>query len=486
MKKLLCFIVCLTILPFLPACQKDAGNDANIDGSLADALIEESTETSKLTNDLPDFDFGGKTLNILCMDTTGTGFNEYQPEEQIGEIINDAVFNRNIIVEENFNMKINALLTPYEQVDNKLKSSVLSGDESYHIYLNHAINAAASVLNGYLMDLNLLPHIDMSQLWWNQTAKENLTLNGRMYLTMNDIASYTTITYIHTFFYNKNLAQKYALPDIYKIIKDGEWTLGKLNEFIKDSSVDLNGDATMDGSDQYGFIGSHATAGVFLTGFDQPIMKTGADGYPELALNTEKTISIAEKIYALCFENKDSYVLPQPKESEITEIFKQGRALFYNGFICDANGLRDMADDYGIVPMPKYDEKQDRYYTTIRGDNALFGVPSAVPESEYEFVGAMSEVLSFESYKSVRPAVYDITLKLKGMRDEASIEILDMITAGIKLDFGFIYHGWKGFGFVLWEMFDAKKKDFASYYEKKETAVIKYYDDVVDIFKNLE
>ena len=489
MKKTSVFIIliCLTLLPFAYACRKNAENNSNatVEGATASESAD-TADTTELTDDLPDLDFKGQTFNILGMDTTGRGFNEYQPEEQSGEIIDDAVYARNLAVEEKFNMKIDAILIPEGQVNPKLKASILSGTESYHICLNHAIDSTAAVLNGYLIDLNSLPHIDMNRPWWNQTAKENLTLNGKMYLTMNNIAAYTAITYVHTIFYNKNLAQNFALPDVYKIVKDGQWTLDKLNELSKDTSSDLNGDSSMDSSDQFGFVGSNATAGVFLTGFDQPIMKTGSDGYPKLALNTEKTISSAEKIYALSFENKDSYVLPQVKEAEITEIFEQGRALFYNGFLCDANGFRDMTDDYGILPMPKYDEQQDKYYTTIRGDNLLFGIPATVTEADFEFVGAISETLSFESYKTVRPAVYDITLKLKGMRDDASMEILDIVTSGIKLDFGFVYHGWKGFGFVIWDMLDAKNKDFASYYEKKEAAVTKYYDEVIDTFKTLE
>ena len=459
-------------------------NNAPAIDNNADAVSEEPD--ANLSDLLPDLDFNGKIFNILGMDTSGRGFNEYQPEEQTGEIIDDAVYNRNLDVEERFNMKINALPTPEGQVNNKLRAAILSGDENYHIYLNHAIDSTAAVLNGYLMDLNLLPHIDMGRPWWNQTAKENLILNGRMYLTMNDIATYSTISYVHAMFYNKNLARTFSLPDIYEIIKNGKWTLDELNGLIKDTSRDLNGDGAMDREDQYGFVGSNATNGVFLTGFNQRIMKTGADGYPELALNTERTASIVEKVYDLTFENKEAYVLPQPQESVITEIFKQGRALFYNGFICDANGFRDMDDDYGIVPMPKYDGQQDNYYTTVRGDNLLFGVPATVHEPDFEFTGAISEALSLESYKTVRPAVYDITLKLKGTRDDASTEILDIITSGIKLDFGFVFHGWKGFGFLMWNMLDAKSRDFASYYERHEEAVIKYYNEVIDIFKNLE
>jgi len=482
-------LICFALLVFCPACQKGEGNEAkNTEAASGDVSSPdfEGTEAAGLAADLPDLDFSGKSFVILGMDTSGRGYDEYTPGEQIGEVINDAFYARNLAVEERLNVKVNAFPVAEGKLNDKLKASVLSGTDDYHVYLNHAIDSTAAVLNGYLSDLNRLPYVDMSRPWWNQTAKETLTLNGRMYLTMNDIAAYSSISYVHTMFYNKNLAQKYGLPDIYEIIKGGSWTLSKLNELIRDTGLDLNGDGVMDGSDQYGFVGSHATAGVFLTGFDQPIMKVGEGGYPELAINTEKTVSIAEKVYALCFENKDSYVLPQPKEGVITEIFKQGRALFYNGFICDANAFRDMDEDYGIVPMPKYDEAQTGYYTTIRGDNLLFGLPSTVSAPEFEFVGAVSEALSFESYRAVRPAVYDITLKLKGTRDDASIEILDMVTSGIKLDFGFIYHGWKGFGFVLWDMFDAKNKDFASYYEKKEAAVTKYYAGVIDIFKNLE
>ena len=88
-----------------------------------------SPEPTEITDDLPPLDFKGAEINIIT--------REMKPydvgvEEQNGETINDAVFFRNIAVENQLNVKINAHKRPGEWPDlagyvNTVKNSVLSG-----------------------------------------------------------------------------------------------------------------------------------------------------------------------------------------------------------------------------------------------------------------------------------------------------------------------------------------------------------------------
>ena len=43
-------------------------------------------------------------------------------------------------------------------------------------------------------------------------------------------------------------------------------------------------------------------------------------------------------------------------------MFPNNQALFWNENIAWAKALRDMETDFGIIPAPKLDEEQDRYY----------------------------------------------------------------------------------------------------------------------------
>ena len=77
-------------------------------GQTTAAMETEPVET-RLYADVPDNDFGGKTFDIL---TAGNWNNEwteiydFQAEEENGEPINDAVFQRNLAIEERYNVEI--------------------------------------------------------------------------------------------------------------------------------------------------------------------------------------------------------------------------------------------------------------------------------------------------------------------------------------------------------------------------------------------
>jgi hypothetical protein len=54
-------------------------------------------------------------------------------------------------------------------------------------------------------------------------------------------------------------------------------------------------------------------------------------------------------------------------------------------------------------------------------------------------VGAVLEALSSESYKVVRPAYYETTLRTKIAQDPQSAEMFDLIIDNIYIDAGIIY-----------------------------------------------
>lgn len=58
----------------------------------------------------------------------------------------------------------------------------------------------------------------------------------------------------HVMYFNKTIAEKYQIPDIYALIREGKWTLDKLAEFAMPVTSDLNGDNIMDENDLWGFI----------------------------------------------------------------------------------------------------------------------------------------------------------------------------------------------------------------------------------------
>ena len=139
-----------------------------------------------------------------------------------------------------------------------------------------------------------------------------------------------------------------------------------------------------------------------------------------------------------------------------------------------------MKSDYVIYPMPKYDENQSTYVSFINPwHRAFIAVP--LVQEDPEMTGFITEVLEYVSVQNVRPAVIDITLKGKALRNNDSIAMLDLIFDTAYLDFNGIYN----FGGSLQAVNNAifYDKPYASAYAKCESKMNSALDDFMTMFE---
>ena len=449
-------------------------------GDSSEEVSTEADAPKDILDTFPTVDFGGRAFNIVSSPVDKADYNELSPESVNGEVINDSVYERNIKVQNKYNVEIKWLESGRDETANFIRNSVQAGDDSFEYAICPAWQSGGLAADGVFYNLRDVPYVDLTKPWWNQSVVDSLTVNGQTYIGQNDIPIYTVITMNHIMYFDKKLAEDNGIEDIYALVDDGKWTLDKFAELSATVGADLNGDSKMDLDDQYGFLSTTGSLSIFLPSCDQSIMKRGSDGYPELALNCEKTVNIIEKIRTICNDKANSKVGDISHGDEYIRMFVNGQALFFSGYISDVGYFRDMSDDFGLIPAPKYDENQEKYYTLIQGTSAMCGVPASVQESDLEFVGLVSESLAALSNQDTRGAVYDAFLKGKILRDEESIKNLDMISGNIVADFGFIYD--YGLAFPIWRTIE-QKKDFASWYAKLLPQVEENYAKLMETFK---
>ena len=69
----------------------------------------------------------------------------------------------------------------------RVKAAVMSGDDEFQLILTHCITGVDTMItDGLLFDWNQLEYADLSQKWWNQSANELLTLDGKLYYAVSD------------------------------------------------------------------------------------------------------------------------------------------------------------------------------------------------------------------------------------------------------------------------------------------------------------
>ena len=142
-----------------------------------------------------------------------------------------------------------------------------------------------------------------------------------------------------------------------------------------------------------------------------------------------------------------------------------------------------MEAKYGILPLPKFDEAQEDYYTNAWDQFSVFAVPKTIADEDKEVVGIVFEALNAESYKTVYPAYYDKALKSRYSAEPATAEIVDIIMAGRKLEFLFQFGEFTAsLPYQFRQLLANKQTDVASTYKKMEKLMKKTFGKVIKIY----
>ena len=104
----------------------------------------------------------------------------------------------------------------------------------------------------------------------------------------------------------------------------------------------------------------------------------------------------------------------------------------------DLPSFREMKSDYGLLPLPKYDENQKNYVTISQpAGPAGVAVPSTCRDAERNSL--IMEVMAYLSNDSIRSAAYEKIVKGKGARIEDTEEMLNIIYENIVYDMNYVF-----------------------------------------------
>lgn len=291
-----------------------------------------------------------------------------------------------------------------------------------------------NLLGGYPEYLNL------SQPWWSQYYTEQSTIAGVSFFATGDLCfSLTKLAFVT--YANMQMVSDFGLENPYDLVREGTWTFDKEMEMAAKAYVDKNGNGEVDDADTFGMsMAGEIGLDPYWSAFDLSIIEHDADGLPVFSVNQEKMVSVLEKLASFYKQADFVYVVPNAGDAEqddVAEMLSEDRMLFSPLRIMHTEQIRDMENAYALLPLPKWDEEQDNYYTFVHDQYSIVGIPLSVQEPA--MASAVMEAMAAESYRYVSPAYYDLVLNGKYIRDPASAEMLDIAIAGIKIDFGWIY-----------------------------------------------
>ena len=467
-----------TILPLalaliLTSCGAEKLPDETTAGDTTTAAGE-SGETTGLSAELPDADYGGYEFRVLIRPKTTVDWAGDMFRESSGDVLDDAVYNRNQAVEEKLGVKLVKVESSDANYAGDGKNSILAGDDAYDLIMPHTRTAFGYAEEGLCLDFNDLRYVDLDKPWWNADARESFTINDKLYVMTGDI-SFQLLGQSMCLFFNKTLLDRYNEEYPYQTVADMKWTLEEFGRLVALCSDDLNGDGRMTDTDDLFGYSTHQWRGPMqaLVICGGRVASKDKNGDIVLSLNTERVQKCFEDFFKIA--DSANVNLQMNKENAakgdyFIDVFRDGRALFLSANLNNASYMRSMKDDFGIIPSPMYDESDGRYYTNVDGGLHLLIVPKTA--SDPDRTSAVLEALSAEGYSRVMPAYYEVALTTKYVRDELSVAMIDLIRDARVLDLGYNNNGLTGrfasFGYFL---ADDPNHAFASFYAKYESEV---------------
>lgn len=454
------------------------GTSSKVSGETAETTVPsvetEAPETSDpdITPDLETRDMEGRKLRIGTFENPNFHYSVASDGEN-GDLINDAIYRRNSQLEEKFDMTITQLL--YKDGTSP-KTSVIAGDDAYDLIIIRCPEALTWWKEGLLTPYSELPNIDLSKKYWDKSINDSLSIGNVQYIAEG---AFNLDIYDLTFclLFNKNLAGQYDLGDIYSDVTGGSWTCDLMSADMKAVTSDVNGDSVMDENDCYGYTAHpKMVAPGFWIAADTTSISKDEDDIPYINMSSERFTSVFAKIFEVVWDSEASCLLTGDQMDIPTEcrtIFTAERSLFIDMSFFFIESMRGADTDFGIIPYPKYNEEQDGYHSRV-----CYYMPSVVPITcgDDDFVGYMLEMLNYESYNTVIPAYYDVSLKSKYSRDDESAEMLDIIFASRVIDIGdstlcdVIRDGF------IYTMMQKNDRNLASKLEKNEAVINKRLD----------
>lgn len=435
--------------PLLFSCAGDTQTETTSTDTVGADTTTDATEEEGWQ--YPDVDYAGGEYRMLNFDQLWDMYIHMDATELTGEALNDALYNRNRAIEDKLNCKIIEKELECDAANtvtlltNEAKTSIMSGSDDYDVMFLPISQDISLVTEGYLMDLNEIPQLQLQEDWWDQVVIDATTLNGKLYFATGaiNLMAYDSMWCL---FFNENMMEERSMEKPYDLVREGKWTIDALTKYCTEVAT-LNDDDSFkwnkNGSCIWG-ISSHQNApGKMWFAAGVRCAEVQDNGEILFTLDKEQVFNVMDKLAVLLNGKNGNTLKASNNDFDVDAggyyyVFSTGRSLFLTAEIKAAQLMRDMEDNFGIVPLPKYDEEQEGY--SSNPTDAVFGFTIPTTNTKLDMTATISEVLAHDGQEKVVPVYYDTVVEHKGLRNEDSIEMLDIMRQYRDVDIAVLFN----------------------------------------------
>ena len=219
--------------------------------------------------------------------------------------------------------------------------------------------------------------------------------------------------------FNKTLAEKYGLPDIYNLVKTKKWTFEEFRKCCETITSKAGGEVYPIGYSQEGIF-----TPLFVFANNGTYVNNTPKGYQFDPLQ-ENTLEANNFVVDLL---KAGYVYPHPNnDADEDQLFMDGKYVFYCGnYSAQSKYRTNMADEYGMIPVPMGPKATD--YCVVTYNDSIFHIFNNIEKPD-EVAAVLVAIANRCSKKNILKDEM-----MTELSDEESAEIFEMLYANVKCD----------------------------------------------------
>lgn len=291
-------------------------------------------------------------------------------------------------VESLYNCKITATDISSNDVFTVVQPEIAAGGKYADIICSTQWASGYFLGANLYMDLNEL-NVNWKNEWWNQDILDKSTYGGKTYLAGGSFIFDTSYTWV--LYYNEAIWQELKLPDPYELVNSGKWTQDLFRDYCLRACEDRDGSGVMDSvDDRWGVsapTSDFCNAWYFALG--GAYFRTDDKGRVRLACNNSDAYAKIDAMQTMVRDDK-SVLIDAGTVEERFKQFMDGGSLFA-AYVPGVSYLKEMEDDWGVMPLPKWNEQQEQYYSGVDHNSPVFGITNT--NQDLEQVAVVLEAL---------------------------------------------------------------------------------------------
>lgn len=495
-------LACLLLAPAFLSCAggegKNTGTETTADSVTNDPV--ESTETEPEETAPPmgvpaGTTFDGESISIWYTTTSISVAETYLDlaGELTGDPIDDGMYDRNLKVQEVLNVKLdyhNVVDVKSSETGAALEKLVRAGDTTYDLYSLVQWNGAKYAYQNLFYNMKDAPYLSFDKPWWNYDYMKEMTIGeDKIYCLVGDV-SVDSSRCLSCVYYNKAMYDNFYqnADGLYDVVLEGNWNLDLVMEIAENVYEDKNVNGMKDFEDRLGYaLNNYNNIDPFLYVGGRRCTTRDEHDIPVISVLTEANADAMAKVIKLCNECPGGYCYGGTYEDDVKarEKFVAGESMFLFGFFYTAENMREMEDDYGILPTPKVLKTDPTYGTIVHDIIEVMTVP--VNAVKVDATCAVLEALAYYGYTDLLPVYYESVLKTKYVRDQKSAQMIEIARENLVTDIAYIYgDAFNNLGYAPRYIIIDKIDSLVVYYEKKIKAAETNMKKLVEQFISIE